>query len=51
MNTENFEKFRDFLNSQSTEFILETLAGKQALEALKIIRERFDVLGLNEDLK
>lgn len=44
---EKFEKFRDFLNSKSTEHNYYMLFGKDAEAVLKDIRNKFDELGLN----
>lgn len=45
--TENFEKFKDFLNSKATEKMIQASLGENAKIALNIIKERFDELGLN----
>lgn len=44
----NFNEFKEFLNSPVTEYTIKTLAGKDAETVLKVIRDKFDELGLNE---
>ena len=44
---ENFNEFREFLNSPLTEQMMKTLVGKQGSTVLKLIKDKFDELGLN----
>ena len=45
---ENFNEFREFLNSQLTEHMVKTLVDKDASAVLKLIKDKFQELGLND---
>jgi len=45
---DKFSEFKEFLNSPVTEHMMKTLAGKESGMVLKIIKDKFNELGLNE---
>lgn len=45
---ENFKEFRQFLNAESTEWMFSKMLGKDAESVLKVIKDRFNELGLND---
>lgn len=45
---EKFEQFREFLNSDATMHMVDSMLGERGSGVLKIIRDKFDELGLND---
>lgn len=48
---QNFEEFKEFLNSPVTQYTMKTLVGRQGEQVLELIKKRFDELGLNNALE
>lgn len=45
---ENFIEFRKFLNAESTDLLFGASIGPSGVAALRIVKERFEELGLND---
>lgn len=43
----NFNEFKDFLNSKTTEHTLTSLVGEHGKMVLTVIKDKFNELGLN----
>lgn len=44
---QNFNAFKEFLNAPSTQYAHKSLLGERGEQALVVIKEKFDELGLN----